>query len=72
MTPILSKAFEKAAKLPDEIQEQVAKMLIEYIDFELEWDKTFENSQDQLAKLADKALEDYQAGRTKKMGFDEL
>lgn len=72
MTTILSKAFEKAAKLPDEIQEQVAEMLIEYIDFELKWDETLENSQDQLAKLADKALEDYQAGRTKKMGFDEL
>ncbi len=67
MTTILSKAFKKASDLPDEIQEQLALMLIEYIDFEIKWDKAFQDSQSQLAKMADKALEDFKTGQTKEM-----
>jgi hypothetical protein len=72
MTTTLAQAFDKAAKLPDTIQEQIALQLIEDIEAELKWDQTFAKTQDKLAKLADKALKDINAGRVKKMGFDEL
>jgi hypothetical protein len=71
MTTLLSQAFDTASKLPEALQEQIASQLLEDIDAELKWEQAFANSQDQLAKLADKALEDFKAGRVKKMGFDE-
>ena len=72
MTMLLSQAFDKAAKLPEAMQEQIATQLLEDLEAELKWDQTFANTQNQLAKLADKALRDIKAGRVKKMGFDEL
>lgn len=72
MTTLLSKAFNKAAKLPENLQELLAQQLIEDIESELKWEQTLAESQEKLEKLADKALEDFKAGRVKKMGFDEL
>jgi len=72
MTALLSQAFDKAAKLPEAMQEQIALQLLEDLDAEFKWDQTFAETQDQLAKLADKALHDIKVGKVKKMGFDEL
>ena len=72
MTLLLSHAFDKAANLPETMQEQIATQWLEDLEAEFKWDQTFANTQDQLAKLADKALRDIKAGRVKKMGFDEL
>ncbi len=72
MTALLSQAFEKASVLPENVQEQLAKMLFEYIEQEAKWDETLQNTQEQLGKLADKALEDYKAGRTSALDIDEL
>lgn len=72
MTALLSQAFNKAAELPETVQEQIAQQLLENIEAELKWDQTFAKTQDQLAKLADKALQEIKAKRVKKMGFDEL
>ncbi|KAA0229952.1 hypothetical protein EDS67_09040 [candidate division KSB1 bacterium] len=72
MTALLSQAFNKAAELPETVQEQIAQQLLEDIEAELKWDQTFAKTQDQLAKLADKALQEIKAKRVKKMGFDEL
>lgn len=72
MTRLLTKAFEEASRLPDSLQDELAEKLLEDLEGEEEWDATLANSLDVLDKLADKALEDYEAGRTKKMGFDEL
>jgi hypothetical protein len=72
MTKLLKKAFERASELPEELQNEVAVQLLEDVEGERRWDATFENSPDQLEKLADRALEELRAGRTRKMGFDEL
>ncbi len=72
MTVLLTQAFEKAAQLPETMQEQIATQWLEDLEAELKWDQTFANTQDQLAKMADKALQEIKAGRVKKMGFDEL
>jgi hypothetical protein len=72
MTILLTKAFEEASRLPEEVQNEIAERLLEEIDGEDHWDQTLASTPDVLEKLADKALEDFKAGRTKKMGFDEL
>ena len=72
MTTLLTEAFDKASKLPDTLQDELAKEFMEEIEWELRWDKTLSESQDVLDQMADKAIEDYEKGKTKEMGFDEL
>ena len=72
MTKLLTEAFQKAARLPDPLQDQLAQELMEEIEWESRWDDTLAKSQDKLDKLAEKAAQDYKAGKTKEMGFDEL
>jgi len=72
MTTLLNEAFKKASRLPENIQDEIASQLIEDIENEIGWESAFEKTQDELNKLADKALEDFEAGRVRKMGFDEL
>ncbi len=49
-------------------REQAANLLAD----EERWSAAFARSQNQLAKLAEKARRDVQAGRFREMGFDEL
>ncbi|MCK4766399.1 MAG: hypothetical protein KAW12_29660 [Candidatus Aminicenantes bacterium] len=72
MTVLLKEAFERASKLPEELQDEIAKELLADIEAEECWDETLKKTGDKLGKLADKALEDFKAGKFKKMGFDEL
>jgi hypothetical protein len=63
MTVLLKEAFKKALKLPDTLQDQIERELLADIEAEARWDQTFKETQDKLEKLADKALEDFDAGR---------
>ena len=72
MTPSLSRAFQRAASLPEDLQDQIAKELIEEIEGEQRWDETLLDTQEQLDRLAEKALSEYREGKTKEMGFDQL
>ena len=72
MTRLLTKAFEEASRLSEVDQDEIAMRLLEEIEGEDHWDDTLAKSPDLLERLADKALGDFKAGRTKKMGFDDL
>ncbi len=72
MTELLTKAFEKAAHLPPEEQDELARWLLEELEDEARWDEAFAASQDALSKLADEALEDHRQGRTKPLDPDGL
>ncbi|HKH50043.1 MAG TPA: hypothetical protein VKM72_35775 [Thermoanaerobaculia bacterium] len=72
MTRLLAKALEEASRLPETLQDEIAERLLDDIHGEEQWDQTLTRSADALEKLADRALADFRAGRTKKMGFDEL
>ncbi len=72
MTKLLAQAFEKASQLPENLQDDLARALIDELTWEARWDQALAESSDQLDRMAEKALEDYRAGRTKEMGFDEL
>lgn len=56
MTELQSIAFEKASELSDDSQDSIAKRLLEEIEDELKWNKSFENSRDKLTTLASKAI----------------
>jgi hypothetical protein len=72
MTILLKQAFEKASQLPDDLQDQLAQEVLEDIAGELQWDTTLAQSEALLEKLAEQALREFEAGRTRPQGFDEL
>ena len=65
MTKLLEKAFAEAAKLSNEEQDAFAALLLEELGTERRWARSFENSQDKLASLADEALAEFKRGDTK-------
>jgi hypothetical protein len=72
MTALLERAFHKASRLSQAAQEQLAEQLLDDINGEAKWDKTLENSQNTLEKMARKALAAKRKGKTTRKGFDEL
>ena len=64
MTVALQEAFEKAAALPLERQETIAAVVLEEIEAEDRWQRSFAQSQDVLSKLAAEALAEDAQGRT--------
>ena len=72
MTKLLKQAFKKASELPSDLQDEIARELLEDMAGEQKWDKTLEESQDVLDSLARDALKQHKAGRTKQMGPEEL
>lgn len=65
MTKLLEKAFEEVAKLPAPEQDAMAAIVLEELASEQRWSESFAKSQDKLAKLAEQAVAEYNAGRTK-------
>jgi aspartate/glutamate racemase len=65
MTKLLEKAMQEVAKLPPSEQDAVAAILLEELVSGQRWADSFAKSQDQLAKLAQEALSEYDAGCTK-------
>jgi hypothetical protein len=72
MTKLLAQAFEKASELPDHLQDELARALLEELAGEALWDQTLEQSAETVDRMAEQALKEYRTGRTKEMGFDEL
>jgi len=72
MTSLLKEAFEKASQLPPDLQDQLAKELLDELEWEQRWDQTLASSEDLLGRLAGKAIQDFEAGTTHQKGFDEL
>ena len=72
MTKLLSDAFQKASQLPENLQDELARILLDELAWEGRWNQTLDESTDKLDRMAEDALNDYRAGRTKEMGFDQL
>ena len=70
MTQLLERAFKKASKLPERDQDALAKWVLEELESERKWDKSFTESENVLDKLADEALEEHKKGNTKPVNFD--
>ncbi len=72
MTHLLERAFSEASKLSELQQNVIAKWLIDEIDSEKRWDKTFAESEDLLGQLADEALTEFEQGKTRLLVPEEL
>lgn len=74
MTQQLATAFAEASKLTDEEQDALADIILQQINSERRWDDLFSRpeSEELLARLADKALAEHRAGRTRKLDVSEL
>ena len=74
MTQLLQKAFERAAKLPQEEQDKFARFLLAELESEQRWTELFSRSEseDLLERLANKALATHRAGRTQPLNIEEL
>ena len=72
MTQLLEKAFEKASELPEEEQDDFAAFILEELESERQWEQAFSESQDELERLADEALEEYNAGDSEKLDPGQL
>ena len=72
MTKLLEQAFKRASELTEVEQNVLAKWVMEELESEKKWDKSFAESEDVLEKLADKALHEYKQGKTKPLSLKEL
>ncbi len=72
MTDLLERAFSEATKLPESEQNELARWILAELESERRWDELFENSQDELGRLAEEALTEYREGKTKILDIDHL
>ncbi len=72
MTKLLEQAFAEVAKLSEAEQDAFAAWIFEELASERRWQQRFSTSQDLLAELADEALAEHRAGRTRPLDLDQL
>lgn len=72
MTQLLAQAMDQVHRLSPSEQDAIATIILDELADEERWSAAFAESQDQLAKLAEKARQDVRAGHFREMGFDEL
>ena len=72
MTKLLEEAFDETAKLPDDEQDALAQAVLAELVSERRWDELFAGSTDVLSELAEEALAEHRAGRTKPLDPDRL
>ena len=72
VTKRFEKVIDKVGKLPAEEQDAIADWILEELADEQRWQKAFAGSQDLLEKMANKALQDHERGKTKPLDLSEL
>ena len=71
-TQLLERAFAEAAKLPSHEQDALATLVMEEMEAEKKWEESFSRSQDALAEMAEHALAEHKANKTRPLDADEL
>jgi hypothetical protein len=72
MTNALRKAFEVASCLPDREQDALAAAILEELAADERWETTIAAEPGALERLADEALAEHRASRTKPLDPDTL
>ena len=72
MTTLLEQAVNKVKTLSENEQNAIAALILEEIDDDFRWDKSFSSSQDRLAMLAEEATEEINAGKSEVLDPDKL
>lgn len=63
MTELLDRTITKLKTLSVEQQNAIAMIILEELEDEIQWNNSFERSQDLLAKLAKEAMSEYNVGK---------
>ena len=72
MTELLHTAFDRASKLPPEVQDELARQLLDDLANEERWLTAFDHASHALNELADEAIADNRANRTQPLDPDSL
>ena len=72
MSQLLDLAVEKARKLSDAEQDAIAALILEEMEDDRRWEESLARSPRKLAALVARAEEQVQAGKCRRLGFDEL
>jgi hypothetical protein len=72
MTNKLKKAFDAASKLPPAEQDALASAILEEVKVDGLWEASFAKQPGALERLAEEALDDHRAGRTRPLDPDKL
>jgi len=72
MTELLKQAFTQASNFSEVEQNLLAKWILAEMDSEQRWNRAFARSEDLLSQLADEALAEHKAGKTKILEPDNL
>lgn len=72
MTELLEKAFNEAAKLSADEQDELASLLLAELESERRWTSSFEKSQDALVRLGQEALDEHERGDTEDLDPADL
>jgi hypothetical protein len=72
MTILLEQAVEKARQLSAEEQDALAKLMLEEIEADRRWEEVLAKSPQKLAKFADKAWAEHEAGKSEPLDPEDL
>ena len=72
MTKLLNKAFEEASRLPEINQNALAKWILDELNSEKAWEKSFAKSEDILENLANEAIREKRKGKTSPLDLNRL
>jgi hypothetical protein len=72
MTQTLEKAWNSVLNLSEDRQDLIAYMILEELQDEKLWDKSFENSKGKLSLIAEKVRNDIRARRNLETKFNNL
>ena len=74
MTKLLEQAFARASELPREEQDKFARFLLAELESERQWIELFARpeSEDLLERLADEAVSEHRAGRTRALAAEDF
>jgi hypothetical protein len=72
MTKLLEEAIEKLRRLSEDEQNAIARLVLDEVESERQWDQRFANSTDKLRELADKAWAEHEAGQSEPLDPEKL
>lgn len=72
MTTLLEQAVAQARQLPDSDQDALARLILAEIEAEAQWEELFSKHPEKVARLADKAWADHEAGNSEPLDPDRL
>jgi hypothetical protein len=72
MTKLLEKAFAEASRLPEIDQNALTKWVLDELNSEKIWKKSFSESEDILERLANEAINEKRKGMTTPLDLDRL